>query len=388
MPVGYVITVVAVALGTVFALRPARRSRPLASLSYYLGLVVNELPFVALFWMLICPTSVAFAQGDIDSAGGWATVGLAAATAVGLAVVAHRALGDRDRIEHAMAEGLGAGWRTAIDADFSEGLRRRPPWARIMLRPIFRRRRGVRRVANMAYGDAGRRNLLDVYHLRSRPEGAPVLIHLHGGGYTQGRKNTQSLPLLYRLASRGWVCVSANYRLAPQVHHPDHLIDLKKVITWVREHAHEYGADPATLFVAGSSAGGHMAALAALTQGDPAFQPGFESADTSVTAAICLNGYYGPISDDPESSPLAHIAPDAPPFFLAHGDLDPLAPVADVRQVADRLRRTSSDAVVYAELRGGNHAFDLYHSLRFEAVIDAIEAFAAWVRSRERKPQP
>ncbi|WP_133740490.1 alpha/beta hydrolase fold domain-containing protein [Actinorugispora endophytica] len=60
------------------------------------------------------------------------------------------------------------------------------------------------------------------------------------------------------------------------------LIDLKKVIAWVREHAHQYGANPTPLFVAGSSAGGHMAASAALTQGDPAFQPGFENADTSV----------------------------------------------------------------------------------------------------------
>lgn len=338
--------------------------------------------------MLLLPTALAFVQGDIDSAGGWMAVGLVAVTTPGLAVIAHRALGDRARIEHAMAEGLGAGWRADIDADLAEGLRRRLPLARIVFLPIYRRRRDVRRVADLAYGDAGRRNLLDLYHHRSRPEGAPVLIHLHGGHYRQGRKNTQSLPLLYHLASRGWVCISANYRLAPSAQHPDHLIDLKKVIAWVREHAHQYGADPATLFVAGSSAGGHMAALAALTQNDPAFQPGFESANTSVTAAICLNGYYGPISDDPASSPLAHIAPEAPPFLLAHGDLDPLVPVADVRQVADRLRRTSTDAVVYAELHGGNHAFDLFHSLRFEAVIDAIEAFAAWVRSRERTPQP
>ena len=89
------------------------------------------------------------------------------------------------------------------------------------------------------------------------------MIHLHGGGYSGGHKNSQSLPLLYRLASQGWVCISANYRLRPGAQHPDHLIDLKKVIAWVREHAHEYGADPMTLFVAGSSAGGHMAALAA-----------------------------------------------------------------------------------------------------------------------------
>ncbi|MEU5863769.1 alpha/beta hydrolase [Nonomuraea sp. NPDC047529] len=191
--------------------------------------------------------------------------------------------------------------------------------------------------------------------------------------------------MLHHLASQGWVCVSANYRLRPQAQHPDHLIDLKKIIAWVREHAHEYGADPSTLFVAGSSAGGHMAAPAALTPNDPAFQPGFEHADTSVTGVIYLNGWYGPyFDDDPASSPPAHITADAPPFLVAHGDLDPLVPVADARHFADRLRRTSASPVVYAELRGGNHAFDLYHSVRFEAVVDAVEGLTAWVRARER----
>ncbi|WP_405149300.1 alpha/beta hydrolase [Sphaerisporangium sp. NBC_01403] len=386
MPFGYLFTVALVAIGTLFALRPVPFSRPLGRVSYYFGLAANELPFAAFFWMLLLPTSLAFAEGDIDSAGGWAAVALAAVTAIGLAVIAYRAMGERARIERAMDEGLGAGWHAAIDADLSVGLRRRPPLARILLLPIFRRRLDVRRVANLAYGDAGRRNLLDLYHHRSRPEGAPVMIHMHGGTYSGGHKNSQSLPLLYHLAGQGWVCISANYRLRPEAQHPDHLIDLKKIIAWVRGHAHEYGADPSTLFVAGSSAGGHMAALAALTQNDPAFQPGFEAADTSVTGAIYLNGWYGTyFGQGPESSPLAHIAPDAPPFLVAHGDLDPQVPAADARHFAEHLRQTSAAPVVYAELRGGNHAFDLYHSVRFEAVIDAIEGFTAWVRSRERR---
>lgn len=209
-----------------------------------------------------------------------------------------------------MAEGLGDGWRAAIDPDLAEGLPRRLPWARILILPIVRRRWDVRRVANLAYGDAGRRNRLDVYHHRSRPEGAPVLIHMHGGHYSGGHKNSQSLPLLHRLAGRGWVTISANYRLKPHVRHPDHMIDLKKTIAWAREHAHVYGADPSTLFVAGSSAGGHMASIAALTPNDPAFQPGFEDADTSVTGAIVLNGFLGSYWDQgPESSPWATPGP-------------------------------------------------------------------------------
>jgi acetyl esterase/lipase len=103
-----------------------------------------------------------------------------------------------------MAEALGADWRTAIDPDLAARLRRRLPLARILLLPLSRRRRrDVERVADIPYGAAGRRNLLDLYRHRARPSSGPVLLHLHGGGYTQGRKNTQSLPLLYRLASQG-----------------------------------------------------------------------------------------------------------------------------------------------------------------------------------------
>ncbi len=100
---------------------------------------------------------------------------------------------------------------------------------------------------------------------------------------------------------------------------PDQLIDVKKVIAWVREHGHEYGVDPEMVVAAGSSAGGHLASLAALTANDPVFQPGFEQADTSVIAAISLYGYYGSIdTKDASSSPLAYVGADAPPFFVAH----------------------------------------------------------------------
>jgi acetyl esterase/lipase len=132
------------------------------------------------------------------------------------------------------------------------------------------------------------------------------------------------------------------------------------VIAWAREHAREYGADPALVFVAGSSSGAQLAALAAFTRNDPAYQPGFEHADTSVSAAICLQGYYG-----------------------QPGDQDSVAPAATARLFAARLRAASSNPVVYAGLPGGQHGFDRFHSLRFDRVVEGIEGFAAWVRSRE-----
>ena len=102
-----------------------------------------------------------------------------------------------------------------------------------------------------------------------------------------------------------------------------------------------------------------------------------------MTAAIALYGYFGSSpADDQPSSPLAYVQRDAPPFFVAHGDRDTVVIVEDARRFVERLRRASSRPVVYAELPGAQHGFDLFHSLRFEQVVDAIEAFTAWVRSR------
>jgi acetyl esterase/lipase len=242
----------------------------------------------------------------------------------------------------------------------------------------------VERIRNIRYGDAGRKNLLDLYRHRSHPSAAPTLVYVHGGGFFSGRKSFEARPLIHRLARHGWVCISANYRLRPAASFPDHLIDLKKVIAWVRDHGDEYGADREAVFVAGSSAGGHMAAMAALTPNDPAFQPGFEDADTSVSGAITLYGYLGNYyGQGAASSPQAYVRADAPPFFVAQGARDTCSPrfVEIARGFIEKLRGTSCNPVIYAELPGAQHSFDLFHSTVFEAVIDGIEDFAAWVRS-------
>jgi hypothetical protein len=80
--------------------RPLRRPRPLANLSFRLGLLLNEVPIAGLNWLLIA-TLLAFGQGDIGSPGGRVTVGLAGVAAVGLGVIARRGLraGDRARLD-------------------------------------------------------------------------------------------------------------------------------------------------------------------------------------------------------------------------------------------------------------------------------------------------
>src|SRR5690606_36817706 len=137
------------------------------------------------------------------------------------------------------------------DPSLRAGLRTRPPVGRILLTFVFRPR-GIERRRNVKYGPAGRRNTLDVYRHRTRPVNAPVLLYFHGGGFVTGFKSLESRALLFHLASRGWVTVSANYRLRPHADFFGHLADVKSVIAWARQHADELGIDPATVVLAGS----------------------------------------------------------------------------------------------------------------------------------------
>lgn len=383
MPTGYLITLTSVAGCTALALWPMSRPRLLGKWSFPLVTLVNELPHVA-FLLLLASTLLAIGEdGLLDTASGWALAGVAGLTTIGLAVLLRRGLAARGVVATAMAEGLGAHWQV----EATESSRRPGAWLRVLLVPYPFRPRRVERLANLSYGDTGKRNRLDIYRHRSHPRGAPTLVYFHGGGYFSGNKNREGRVLLHRLAGHGWVCISATYRLRPAVGFPDHLVDAKKAIAWVRGHAREYGADPTTLVVAGSSAGAHLTSLAALTPNDPVLQPGFKDANTMVDAAVCLYGYYGRYYGRGEderlpSTPLAYDASQAPPFFVAHGDCDTYVPVEGARRLVEHLRAASSEPVIYAELPGGQHAFDQFHSARNETVVDAIEAFLEWHRSR------
>src|SRR4026209_2497044 len=70
--------------------------------------------------------------------------------------------------------------------------------------------------------------------LGTPPSGAPVLIHLHGGGFFMGRKSVYSRALLVELARHGWVCISASYRLRPRAVFPDYLVAAKEGDAWAR----------------------------------------------------------------------------------------------------------------------------------------------------------
>ena len=379
-PIGYFITALFLVSGTCFALAPRKWAGAFPLLGLFLS-VFNELPFCSLFFM-IASTWLAFAEGDIDSLLGWISFALILAAMIGTGLIIKRGVKASGVVTRALDENLDH-WRSAAHPGIKKFS------AKALLGPFLVRNPVVNRIANISYGDGGRRNLLDVYQHRSRPLDAPVLIHLHGGRFVSGKKDRQSLPLIYHFASRGWVCISANYRLSPGAQFPDQLIDLKKVIAWVRENGAAYHADPSKIFVAGNSAGGYLAAMAALTTNDAAFQPGFEGVDTSISGAISLYGYYGALSskNGQPSSPVDYSAVNAPPFFVAHGDRDTMIGVESARNFVQHLRTSSAHPVIYTELPGAEHTFDFVHSIRNEAVISGIAAFTDRVLTHTRDRQ-
>jgi acetyl esterase/lipase len=377
MPGGYLQLVAIIGTYTLLVLWPPRRPRGVAVAVFFVTHLVNELPGLALV-ALMGGTALVLADGDLTSAGGLVLLAVAAVTAAGLLEITRRGVLTASVVARALERDLDPNWCLLASSDGQARWRR---VVRELLAPLPLLPPNVERIKNVTYGEAGRRNRLDIYRRRGSAGGCgPVLVHFHGGHFQTGGKSREARPLLHRLSSQGWVCISAAYRLGTAGSFPNSQIDAKRVISWARSHAAEYGASRSELIVAGSSAGAHLAAMAALTPNDPAFQPGFEDANTSVTAAVCLYGYYGDrqAAGPLASSPEAYINSDAPPILVAHGDNDTLIPIDHADHFVRQLRDRSASPVVYLRLPGAQHSFDLFHSPRFESVIDAIEAFAAW----------
>ncbi|HEY1738722.1 MAG TPA: alpha/beta hydrolase, partial [Acidimicrobiia bacterium] len=336
MPFGYLVSTVIAAIAPALALWPRATRGPRASPAFVVESVANELPLPILYW-LVATTLLAVAQGNIDTPVGWLGLAIAIAAAVAVGAVVQRARAARPALDAAFAAALGRDWLGGLAPTRPERTRRT---VQILIAPLRITPRTVRRARNVSYGPAGRANLLDLYRDRAPTGPSPVLIYFHPGGFFSGRKSREARPLIDRLVADGWLCISANYRLRRDGQFPDPLVDAKRVIAWVRSHADEIGADRDTVFVAGGSAGAHLAAMCALTPNDATLQPGFESADTSVAAAITLYGFYGSASNaaGTQSSPRDVVHAGAPPFLVIHGDRDPMTHVDGAREFVAALR--------------------------------------------------
>ncbi len=396
---------------TLNALLPRSRRSVFAVPSFFAAWPTTELAPQFLV-VQVAGTVVFVWRGALDEPAGGFALALALLSWVGLVAIARRARRAGAVVERALAEGLGGDYAATLGGVDAPASRRPRSIVRLAVAlPLPDSRIEVMRDITYAPG-AGRRHRLDVYRPKAPVTGAPVLLQVHGGAWIIGNKRQQALPLMHHLSAHGWVCVAPNYRLSPRATFPDHLVDVKLALRWIREHVAEYGGDPDFVVITGGSAGGHLAALAAFTANDPGYQPGFEAVDTSVDACVPFYGAYDltgrfggrgadgmggliermvlkrTLADDPaafsRASPLDQVHGGAPPFMVVHGTDDSLVPIEEARAFAERLRTLSPGPTVFLELPGTQHAFEILHSIRSEVVVEAVHRFLELVhRSRQ-----
>jgi len=208
----------------------------------------------------------------------------------------------------------------------------------------------------------------------AREPNGDVLVALHGGGWTNGYKEWM-LFMAPALNALGVTFVSAGYRLAPQHVFPVQRDDVCDAIAAVHRVIGSYGGNPDRIFVGGHSAGGHLAALVALSTGWTAQR---DLPDNVVRGALPISGTYlfgpdsglsmrprflGPVENqaEPAASPLHLVRPSAPPFFVSYGsdDFPHLR-----RQAADfiaAMRAQGNDVTEY-ELANSDHLGASYAS--------------------------
>jgi acetyl esterase/lipase len=399
------------ALGTLTAIVRARRVYLLAPLYFFSAWLTGELALIHILWQVILTgfLSLAGAFGEASAQWGLAIFSL---SWIGLLYLHCQAMDSSHHLGNALREGLGGDYRVVIPAE-RQGSLQSEIRCRHWLQPFRFAREGVVLHRDIAYSDGGKRQLLDIYQPTAfAGRSSPVLLQVHGGGWVIGAKEEQAKPLIYHMAERGWLCVAINYRLSPRVAFPAHIIDVKKAIAWIRENIGDYGGDPDFIAITGGSAGGHLSSLAALTPNRPEWQPGFEAADTSLQAAVPFYGVYdlldregirkgmsmagflekkvlqASVRQNPDlwdtGSPISHVGPAAPPTFVVQGTHDTLVWVEEARHFVTALRAVASQPVVYAELPGAQHAFEVFHSVRTDHTVNAVGDFLEWTHARWR----
>ena len=204
---------------------------------------------------------------------------------------------------------------------------------------------------DIAYGP-GPRQQLDVHVPNRRNANAPVIVFFYGGGWRSGSKADYEF-VASRLARAGFVVVLPDYRLYPHVAFPAFVEDGARALHWAQQNAARYGADPRKLYVAGHSAGAHIAALLAL---DPAYLARLGMARGDIAGLIGLSGPYDflPLGDGylhqvfPEdtraaSQPVNFVDAGAPATLLIHGTDDDTVWPRNSERLADRLRESGID---------------------------------------------
>lgn len=247
---------------------------------------------------------------------------------------------------------------------------------------------------------------LDLYTPAKGKTAKPLVIYIHGGGWTGGNARnagafTDFPAVLASLAARGYVVASVNYRLSGEAKFPAAADDVDAAIRWLKGHAADYGIDKSRVAVWGGSAGGQLAGLAATTC---TAASGGQESDCVQAAVIWYgvfdfaalpqraapagqpdapNSYLGcRIAECPKvvaaASPIDHVDARTPPTLLIYGSEDKTVPPAQSRAMAAKLKAAGvrSESI---EIPGADHSF-IGHTpaATREASLKALQATFDW----------
>jgi acetyl esterase/lipase len=235
---------------------------------------------------------------------------------------------------------------------------------------------------DLAYVENGHeRQKLDLFLPEKSDKPLPVIVWIHGGAWQKGSKEYSPL-LAY--VGKGYAVASINYRYSQQAVFPAQIEDCKAAIRWLRAHAKTYNLDPDRFGAAGSSAGGHLAALLG-TSGDVKDLEGKAGNLEQSSRVQCVLDLYGPTDflsmgarHDQASSPVAsllggpvpenkekaqkaspvtYVSKTCPPFFVIHGDKDNVVPVIQSTSFVEVLKKAGIDATLIIVKQAGHGGY-------------------------------
>ncbi|MDI6413339.1 alpha/beta hydrolase [Streptomyces albus] len=273
------------------------------------------------------------------------------------------------------------------------------------LPPAARLADGVRLLRGVPYHvpEGGRPLECDLWLPADGTTDAPLVLFLHGGAWRRGRRDDMGMrtrdwdPAPFaRIAAAGCAVASADYRLSGEARFPAPLQDAQAALRWLTVRSGELGTDPHRTVAWGESAGGHLAALLALTRPRPALagavvwygpsdlatpRGGFDPGNPDTPEALLLGAAPATVPEQARAaSPLAQAHGAAPPFLLCHGAGDTMVPPSHSEDLAAALRAAGAPA----ELRLVPDADHGWYGAPEAAVASVFAASLDFVLSRSR----
>lgn len=258
---------------------------------------------------------------------------------------------------------------------------------------------GVRVKKNISYQEGNPKWKLDLYlpDGNAPAEGWPALVCVHGGGWQTGDKgsgNWSTVPAQY--AANGYVAISVNYRLYPEVGMLDCIDDVQTAVRWLRANAGQYEIDKTRIGAFGISAGAHLVSMLGLKESDPEANPNLlHPGESSLVQAVCAVATPGDFSNwkgtpnDPgiikpltkgkgtlaeralAAAPIHHVNREAPPFLIIHAKDDSVVPFHQGKALSESLERVQADVTFLSFESGGHGVF----TTRRKDTVPAMQQF-------------